>query len=78
MLRRIAVLLLVFASVAGSAFAQTATPAPTAVPVALTTTVILDGATDLIGAYGLTALILVGAFVGLAYMVIRRFRRAAM
>jgi len=54
----------------GASMAQTPEP--------LTTTVILDGATDLIGAYGLTALILVGAFVGLAYMVIRRFRRAAM
>lgn len=47
-------------------------------PEPLTTTVILDGAESLIGAYGLTALILVGAFVGLAFMIIRRFRRAAM
>lgn len=46
-------------------------------PVPLSTTVILDGATELIGSYGLTALILVAAFVGLAFMIIRRFRRAA-
>lgn len=46
-------------------------------PEPLTTTVILDGAESLIGSYGLTALILVGAFVGLAFMIIRRFKRAA-
>lgn len=76
MSRKIAAFFVVFLTVAGSAFAQTATPPPAATP-ALNTAAILDGAESLIGAYGLTALILVGAFVGLAFMIIRRFKRAA-
>lgn len=75
MARRLAIFVGVFVLVAGSAFAQTATPVPTP---EFNTATILEGSASLIGAYGLTALILVGAFVGLAFMIIRRFRRAAM
>lgn len=59
-------------------FAQTATPTPPPVstPV-LNTAAILSGAGDMVGQYGLLALVLVGAFIGVAALLISRLRRAA-
>lgn len=68
-------LFLVLASVLGMALSFAAAAAQTPVP--MTTSDILEGGQTLIGQYGLLALVLVGAFIGVAALLIRRLRRSA-
>lgn len=49
-----------------------------ATPVPLTTTALMEGGQDLVNTFGLFALVSVAAFIGIAAMLVRRMRRAAM
>lgn len=49
-----------------------------ATPVPLDTTTLMQGGQDLVNTFGLFALVSVAAFIGIAAMLVRRMRRAAM